>query len=241
MFWDCCIGQSWSNTVGANPTVFVTSVNANGTPVLGATLQPTQIKSPKDLFYWQPDSANKPQEIGFSGVWDLPIGKGRTLLSGIGTVGDKFVSGWTIPWTFTYISGSFVGLPGAVNFCGDYSHYKDRATGKYTGQTYQHWFNNDPACYANFPSNIINTALPPRFSGNIENPAAPQLNIALEKTTRFKERYGLTFRAEAFNIANTPIRPGPGSTSFTSAQFGIIPNSQNNFPRLVQMALRLTF
>jgi hypothetical protein len=233
MFWDCCIGQSWSNTVGAN---LVLSPDGKT-----GTLQTTQITSPKDLFYWQPDSANKPEEFAFSGVWDLPIGKGRQLLTGLGTVGDKIVSGWTIPWTLSYISGSFVSLPQAVNFCGDYTNYKDPVTGQYTGQTPQHWFNNNPSCYANFPSNSINTGLPPRFSGNVENPASPQLNIALEKTTRIKERYTLTFRSEAFNISNTPIRPGPGSTSFTSSTFGIIPNVQNNFPRLVQMALRLAF
>ncbi len=232
MFWDCCIGQSWSNTVGAN---LVLSPDGKT-----GTLAPTQINSPRDLFYWQPDSANKPQEFAFSGVWDLPLGKGRRFLSGASGVADKIVSGWTIPWTLSYISGSFVGLPNAVNFCGDYTHYKDPATGQYTGQTTQHWFNNNASCYANFPTNSINTALPPRFSGNVENPAKPQLNIAAEKNLRFKERYTVTFRGEAFNIANTAIRPGP-NTSFTSSTFGIIPNSQNNFPRLVQLALRLGF
>jgi hypothetical protein len=61
------------------------------------------------------------------------------------------------------------------------------------------------------------------------------------KTIQFTERYKATFRAESFNLSNTPIRPGPGSTSFTSATFGIIPNAQQNFPRLVQLALRLDF
>ncbi|MDR3698963.1 MAG: TonB-dependent receptor [Candidatus Sulfopaludibacter sp.] len=233
MFWDCCIGQSWSNTVGAN---LVLSPDGKT-----GTLAPTQITSPKSLFYWQPDSANKPQEFAFSGVWDLPLGKGRRFFSGVGGVGDKIVSGWTIPWTLSYISGSFVGLPNAENFCGDYTHYKDPVTGQFTGQTPQHWFNNNASCYANFPSNSINTALPPRFSGNVENPAKPQLNIAAEKNVRFKERYTVTFRGEAFNISNSAIRPGPGSTSFTSSTFGIIPNVQNNFPRLVQLALRLGF
>ena len=75
----------------------------------------------------------------------------------------------------------------------------------------------------------------------MEYPAKPQLNIAADKTINFKERYTVTFRGEAFNITNTAIRPGPGSTSFTSATFGILPKAQNNFPRLVQLALRLGF
>jgi hypothetical protein len=67
------------------------------------------------------------------------------------------------------------------------------------------------------------------------------LNVAFEKNTNISERYKLSIRGESFNLTNTPIRPGPGSTTFTSSTFGIIPNSQNNFPRLVQLALKFYF
>ena len=70
-----------------------------------------------------------------------------------------------LPAVVPDISGNAVGLPNAVNFCGDYVNYTDRATGQKTGQTFDHWFNNDPKCYAAFPQNSINTNLPPRFSG----------------------------------------------------------------------------
>jgi len=234
LFWDCCItGNGWLNNTGT-----VLKLDQTGTT---GTLATYPIKSAKDLFYWQPDSANKPQEIGFSGIWDLPIGKGRRFANGINGAGDKILSGWTIPFTVSYISGSFVGLPNAVNYCGDYTHYIDPATGRPTGQTEDHWFNNNPACYTAFPANSIASQLPPRFSGNVENPASPQFNIALEKNTTFHERYRLQFRAESFNIANSPIRPGPGSTTFNNANFGLIPKSQQNFPRLIELAMKLYF
>ena len=76
---------------------------------------------------------------------------------------------------------------------------------------------------------------------SVENPALPQLNAAISKETQFGERYRLQFKAESFNLPNTPIRGGPQSTSFTSPVFGVLPNSQNNFPRLVQLALKLYF
>jgi hypothetical protein len=234
MFWDCCIqGNGWLTNTGT-----VLKLSPDGTT---GTLQNYPIKSAKDLFYWQPDSANKPQEIGFSGVWDLPIGKGRHFANSVHGAADKVISGWTIPWTVSYISGSFVGLPNAVNYCGDYTHYIDPVTGKPTGQTQDHWFNNNPNCYTSFPTNNISTQLPPRFSGNVENPASPQFNIALEKNTTIHERYRLQFRAESFNIANSPIRPGPGSTTFNNANFGLIPKVQNNFPRLIELAMKLYF
>jgi hypothetical protein len=229
----CCIGQSWAFNTGAS--LQLSPDGSSGTLVT----HPYQDMS-SNLVYSM-DSNNKTEEGAFHGVWDLPIGKGRPLLGGVNGWQEKVVSGWTIPFVVTYISGFPVGLPGGINFCGDYTHYIDPTTGQKTGQTWNHWFNNNPKCYANFPSNTINSGLPPRFQGNVNNPAAPQANIALEKYTTFGERYKLQFRAEAFNISNTPIRPGPSSTSFTSATFGIIPNAQQNFPRLVELVLKLNF
>ena len=52
--------------------------------------------------------------------------------------------------------------------------------------------------------------------------------------------YSLQFWAESFNITNTPIRGGP-NTTFLSATFGQLPESQLNFSRLVQLAMKLYF
>jgi hypothetical protein len=91
----------------------------------------------------------------------------------------------------------------------------------------------------------VNSALPQRFSGNVEYPAHPQLNFAISKEVAFGERYRLNFRAESFNLLNTPIlgsASGPTiSTTFNAATFGILPQAQSNFPRLVQLAAKLFF
>ncbi len=228
----CCIGQSWAYNVGAD--LKLTPDNNSG------TLNTHPNKSGADNLVYAMDSANKPTQFAFSGVWDLPIGKGRRFFSGVTGVAEKIATGWTIPWVANYISGFPVGLPGGLNVCGDYVNYTDPATGKGTGQTPDHWFNNNPKCYQNFPANTINTGLPPRFS-NIYNQAAPQVNISIEKNTTFREHYRLQFRAESFNVANSAIRGGPQSTSFTSSVFGVLGNSQLNFPRLVELAMKLYF
>ena len=192
-------------------------------------------------FRYQLDSNNKTQALAFHGIWDPPIGKGRHFSANVHGISDKMASGWRVDYLLSYISGFPVGIPNIINYCGDWAHYTDPKTGQNTGQTEFHWFNNNPSCYAQFPTYRDRISYnPPRFSGNVNNPAAPQLNIAVEKNTQISERYKLQFRAEAFNITNTPIR-NPPNTTFPSATFGQLPESQYNFPRLVQLALKFFF
>jgi hypothetical protein len=229
----CCIGTNWTFSTGAN-----LQLSPNG---VTGTLVPHQ-QAPISNSRFDYDSSNQPQEIAFSGVWDLPLGKNRRFLNGVGGVADKVFSGWRTSYTLSYISGNAVSLPQSINFCGQFTNYVQPGTGALLPQSNAHWFNNNPACYANYPANTTSfTGLPQRFSGNVENPAAPQLNLAIEKITTFHENYQVQFRAESFNLTNTPILGGPQSTTFTSAVFGVIPNSQNNFPRIVQLSMKLMF
>jgi hypothetical protein len=194
-----------------------------------------------DNFRYQLDSGNKTHELAFSGVWDIPVGKGRHFAANVSGAADKLVSGWRADYIFSYGSGYPVGIPNVINKCGDYAHYTDPATGKRVPQNEFHWFNNDPGCYAQYSTYADRLSYnPPRFSGNVNTPTKPQVNFALAKNTQISERYSFQFRAESFNLTNTPIRPGP-NTTFPSSTFGQLPETQNNFPRLVQLALKLYF
>jgi hypothetical protein len=182
---------------------------------------------------YQLDSNNKTQEMNLHGIWDVPFGKGQRFGASVHGVAGKLASGWRVDYILSYISGFPVGLPNLINSCGRWENGD--------AQNQYHWFNNDPSCYTQFPANAGGFSyLPPRFSGNVNNPAKPQLNLAIEKNTSLGEHYTLKFRAESFNLTNTPIRPGP-STTFPGTTFGVLPASQQNFPRLVQLALKLDF
>src|SRR5579884_393620 len=65
------------------------------------------------------------------------------------------------------------------------------------------------------------------------------LDFSLFKNFQIKERFQLQFRAEAFNITNTPIFNRP-NTTFGSSAFGVV-SSQSNVPRQIQLALKLMF
>jgi hypothetical protein len=55
-----------------------------------------------------------------------------------------------------------------------------------------------------------------------------------------RERFKAQFRAEALNATNTPYFGNPGTTLTNTATFGQI-TSQINYPRLVQLGVRVTF
>jgi hypothetical protein len=82
--------------------------------------------------------------------------------------------------------------------------------------------------------------LPARFH-SIRGPAAPQIDLMVSKKFNVTEQIQLEFRGEAFNAFNTPIRADPPSTNPSAADFGILPVAQLNFPRNVQLGMRIRF
>jgi hypothetical protein len=69
---------------------------------------------------------------------------------------------------------------------------------------------------------------------------APLVDFSVFKMFSITERVKMQFRAESFNLTNTPWFPAP-NTTLGSANFGVVSPSQANDPRNVQLALRLMF
>jgi hypothetical protein len=191
---------------------------------LGASWDTTQ------PLYYEISNQDKTHSFSFSGVWDLPFGKGRRFGHGANTLVSHVIGGWKADWILTYVSGYPLGWPNLINYCGEW-HAKNKS--EYS------WFNNDKTCYAQQPSNTLRT-LPDRFPGTIREHQAPQLNAALSKDIRFTERFRLNLKGEGFNVTNTPIRTNP-NTDFNSSDFGKLGFSQKNFPRFFQLAAKFYY
>ena len=86
--------------------------------------------------------------------------------------------------------------------------------------------------------------LAPQFTlGNssrnpVRGPGLRDLDLALLKRTPLKEKIALEFRAEAFNLTNSPSLGNP-NTVFGSPGFGSITSAGD--PRVLQLALKLHF
>jgi hypothetical protein len=123
----------------------------------------------------------------------------------------------------------------------------------FNGVTGNYWFApNDfsvPACFSSsaIPGSGAPGACPAPTYGTFGRnsffgPRHVNMDLALEKATNIVgERAKLLFRVEAFNIFNhTEFRPPTAlSSSFASGTFGQISGTYD--PRILQLALRLTF
>lgn len=176
-----------------------------------------------------------------SGVWQLPIGAGKHFLSGASGAFGELVNGWEFDWTSVVESGVPTGVPDAYFTCSGQNISVPH-------RTFGQWFNNDPSCWQSRPPWSARV-MPDRLS-YIRNPYEPQINIAMQKRFRLSERFNMQFRGEAFNVTNTPIFPGPSTDINTKPQqlsngswtgLGTVPFSQQNFPRNVQLSLKLMF
>lgn len=73
----------------------------------------------------------------------------------------------------------------------------------------------------------------------LRGPSQANLDFALQKRIVIRERLGLNFRTEAFNLSNHPNFSNP-SSSFDSSTFGVI-SSTNANARIIQFGLKLTY
>lgn len=189
------------------------------------------------------DNQDKPNALSINGIWDLPFGKNRRLLSN-NSIASALIGDWKLSGIFQYTSGNPVGWPNMKNSCNN--DWKATANGG--TQSEDRWFNNDkgqtidgekrPSCFAFFQSYTLRT-IPDRFP-DIRHHRRPQLNIALNKSINFSETKRLQFSFNVFNATNTPIRLSP-STDYNTADFGKLPKRQSNFPRQMQMGLKFHF
>ena len=151
------------------------------------------------------------------------------------------LGGWEANSILRYLNGSLVGAPGGV--------YSTGINPKLDNRTYQQWFNTCTLNTSGARQNCIDTNQPVAFiqtppytlrtlSGalpGIRTEVPTTIDLSLFKTFQIHERAKLQFRANAYNLANTPVFGGPNTSS------GVIGIGQANDPRIVELGLKLNF
>jgi hypothetical protein len=192
--------------------------------------------------------------LAMTGVYDLPVGKGRTLLSSAPRVLDYALGGWTLGWTFAAQSGTPVGLNQGFNYtCGFAPPH---------GSSVAQWINPQIAsssCFSSVPhigGSGFTYVTTPSTTNQVRNPTVPSLDLSLEKKFRVTERVNFELRGEAFNALNSVLLGGPDTTptdgpaslihnQTTSRNywtgFGTVGPNQQNFPRNLRVSGKITF
>lgn len=201
--------------------------------------------------YYAVDGNDRSWQLAFSGLYGLPIGRGGLIASNAHGLLGTVINGWQLDWIFQNQSGTPVGYPnGDLYNCGAYSSVPSHTS-------WSSYINNSqPSCFAKFPQYTARTMLPRTTA--VRNPWAQQTQLGLEKKFAVTERATLQFKAEAFNATNTPIFGGPDTGNPEQAPvpntrgialnqpggytgYGTIGSNQQNFPRQLQMSLKLLF
>ena len=182
-----------------------------------------------------------PQSLTTSFVYELPVGKGRAHLNQMNSVVNAVLGGWEVSNIFRVGSGlplqftapNSLGIYGFPVGRPNITTVNDLTSGT---QSPDHWFNTT-AVSAAAPFTVGSA---PRWVGGLRHGKLEAADVALMKNFQLIERVRLQFRAEAFNISNTP-QYGKANTTFGAPTFGIITGTTYNSPRNIQFSMRLSF
>lgn len=193
------------------------------------TMQSTEFLNPQDP---RPSREltdfDVPQRLMISGIYDFPVGpKQKWLNHG---VLSHIIGGWALNWLSTLQRGIPVSYPGGYYIYGDPKLS--------SGQTLDHWFDTSPSIWVVRPSDTLRTAK--MRSSTIRTHSAPQADVSLIRSFKIHEGHRFQLKVSAFNVTNTPIFSSPNTTP-SSNVFGVVPITQRNLPRSVELGFRYAF
>lgn len=203
------------------------------------------------LFYFERarSSFDVPHNFAVNVGYELPFGKGKPLLSNANGFVQAFAGGWRAQGILILRNGQpFTPVVSRDVANTGQGSQRPNVSGAptVTGQpTCWFYVAANPACMA-FASGAQNVfTLPANFTyGNagantLRSGPLKNFDFSLTKDFHPTEKTRLEFRAESFNLTNTPTFGIPNATVDT-ASAGIVTSTSNN-PRQLQFALKFSF
>lgn len=194
---------------------------------------------------------DRPWDFAFNGLYGLPIGRDGWIAPNAHGILGAALNHWELDWVFTNDGGYPVGYPNGNSYnCGNYNI---RAAHK----SWASYLNNSQAsCWTTFSQYTAVTAK--SLSTAVRDPWAQQTALGVEKKFALREGVDLQFKAESFNVTNTPIFGAPSTSNPQTADvrsasvanpnqpgawtgYGTVGSTEENFPRRVQLSLKVLF
>jgi hypothetical protein len=194
-------------------------------------LSKTDRLNPTDPPYKETAWYDRSNNLAVGATWDLPLGKGKALGNTTNPVFSRLLGGWSTNVIYALQSGRPLEWGDITYFGGDLHLQPHNPNGAAFDITQ---FNRNSATFTSRDYRF----LPNRFS-NVRRDHTNNLDFSAVKTTQIRESVDLQYRCEFFNFLNRP-QFGTPNVSPGSSAFGTI-TGQDNQPRRIQMALRLTW
>jgi hypothetical protein len=171
---------------------------------------------------------------------ELPFGKGKAVASDAPPALNLIIGGWSATGAFSWNTG----FPLALTSGGNSGVGGGILRPNSTGQSAE--LSGSPQSRLNRYFDVSQFTVPPAFTyGNVartlpdvRGPSRVNYDLAIQKSVVVREPVSVTFRAEAFNLANTPYFFTPGE-GLGAATFGVINSATGE--RQIQFSLKVMF
>ncbi len=211
---------------------------------------------------------SRPHRVTFSGIYELPFGRGRQFFKELNPVVDAIFGGWQFNAVYEWQSGEPLVLPN-VFYNGDPRQLESRL-GQHDSQGRRYGvdipafdttgfrvLDNRPTVNG-LANAAFNTLVVPGFGNNytvanqntlrnlpytldnFRNQPFQKFDVGLTKNFRFGERAKLQVRFEAINALNWVYLGNGLQLASNNAAFGLV-GAQRNLPRDIQLGGRFTF
>jgi hypothetical protein len=163
-------------------------------------------------------------ELGY--VWELPFGSGKTFAKG-GGAAQAILGGWQINGLFSAFMGGRATMSASdssLNMPGEQQTPDQVAPLTYTG-----CYGPDPGCTM-FDTSSFRPVTDVRYGSvgrnTLRRPGVVNMDLSLYRTFKLFEKLDLQFRAEAFNLSNTPHFVGANG-NVNSSSFGQVTSTDS--------------
>jgi hypothetical protein len=182
---------------------------------------------------WGPAGYDIRHNLTATGVYELPIGRGKQYLSGANSWVDGFIGGWRLATAAVVYSGFPQTTTGPGNNSNSYGNSRPnqyRAL-KIRHRTVDNWWGDDPSAVpcttAGVDNGVCAFGVPASNSfgsarnGNLRGPSFVNVDMSMFKDFHIVREQSLGFRFDAFNAFNIASYGNP-DTGITDSNFGNI-------------------
>jgi hypothetical protein len=220
---------------GQMPTAQITGrvIDASGAVIPSTSVTVTNIDTGVSL---APRDVSQRLVVNF--IYDLSFGEGKPLAGGASGILDGLIAGCTVAGAAMPQTGRPISTTATTNTNsyggGSHPNNTGRSAELSAPERFiERWFNTSVFSQPD-PFTFGNTGCMLR---DVREPGIVNADFSEQKNFPLTERVKLQFRAEFFNLSNTPHFGRPGAV-FGDPQFGIM-CGRANLPRQIQFGLEL--